>query len=81
MFGQLKKFMMAPGVSGDEGGIAAVIAKDIAPYVDSVDIDTMGNVIAFKKGHGEHPKKLMFAAYSPSKRAFTSSGSSSRPLI
>ncbi len=63
MFGQLKKFMMAPGVSGDEGGIAAVIAKDIAPYVDSVNIDTMGNVIAFKKGNGENPKKLMFAAH------------------
>ena len=26
MFGQLKKFVMAPGVSGDESGIAAVIA-------------------------------------------------------
>ena len=59
MFGQLKKFVMAPGVSGDESGIAAVIAKDIAPYVDSVNIDTMGNVIAFKKGNGENPKKLM----------------------
>ena len=63
MFGQLKKFVMAPGVSGDEGGISAVIAKDIAPYVDEVWNDAMGNLIAFKKGKGEHPKKLMFAAH------------------
>ncbi len=63
MFGQLKKFVMAPGVSGDEGGIAAVIKKDIAPYVDEVYSDAMGNVIAFKKGKGENNKKLMFAAH------------------
>lgn len=63
MFGQLKKFVMAPGVSGDEGSISAVIAKEIAPYVDEVYSDAMGNLIALKKGKGENPKKLMFAAH------------------
>ena len=63
MFAQLKKFIYAPGVSGDEGNISAVIAADIAPYVDKVYTDAMGNLYAFKKGKGKHPKKLMFAAH------------------
>ncbi len=63
MFVQLKKFMMADGVSGDETNVSAVIAADIAPYVDEVYNDAMGNLIAFKKGKGENPKKLMFAAH------------------
>ncbi len=63
MFTELKKFMMADGVSGDEGGIASVIAAEIAPYVDEISTDAMGNLIAFKKGTGKNPKKLLFAAH------------------
>jgi putative aminopeptidase len=63
MFAQLKKFVYAHGVSGDEENISSVIASDIAPYVDKVYTDAMGNLIAFKKGKGENPKKLMFAAH------------------
>lgn len=63
MFAQLKKFVYAHGVSGDEEDISSVIASDIAPYVDKVYTDAMGNLIAFKKGKGENPKKLMFAAH------------------
>lgn len=63
MFAQLKKFVMPAGVSGDEGEISAVLAAEIAPYVDDVYSDAMGNLIAFKKGNGENPKKLMFAAH------------------
>ncbi|MBQ9748543.1 MAG: M20/M25/M40 family metallo-hydrolase [Clostridia bacterium] len=63
MFVQLKKFMMADGVSGDEKNVSAVIAAEIAPYVDEVYSDAMGNLIALKKGRGENPKKLMLAAH------------------
>ena len=38
MFTELKKFVMADGVSGDEGNIADVIAAEIAPYVDEIKI-------------------------------------------
>lgn len=58
----LRKFMLAQGVSGDEGDIAALIAKEIAPYVDEVYTDAMGSLIAHKKGR-EGAKKLMFAAH------------------
>ena len=51
------------GVSGDEGDISAVLAAEIAPYVDKVYNDALGNLIAFKKGKGKKPKKLMFAAH------------------
>ncbi len=63
MFTELKKFMMADGVSGDEAGVASVIAAEIAPYVDDISTDAMGNLIAFKKGTGENPKKVLFAAH------------------
>ena len=63
MFAQLKKFILASGVSGNEKGISSVIAADIAPYVDEVYSDAMGNLIAHKKGSSENAKKLMFAAH------------------
>ena len=58
----LRKFMVAQGVSGDEGEIASLIAKEIAPYVDEVYTDAMGSLIAHKKGR-KGAKKLMFAAH------------------
>jgi len=58
----LRKFMLAQGVSGDEGEIADLIAKEIAPYVDEVYKDAMGSLIAHKKGR-DGAKKLMFAAH------------------
>jgi len=63
MFTQLKKIVMPIGVSGDEGEISSVLASEIAPYVDKVYNDALGNLIAFKKGKGKNPKKLMFAAH------------------
>ena len=63
MFTQLRKIVMPIGVSGDEGEISSVLAAEIAPYVDKVYNDALGNLIAFKKGKGKKPKKLMFAAH------------------
>ncbi len=63
MFTELKKFVMADGVSGDEAGIRAVLAAEMKPYVDEIRTDAMGNLICFKKGAGKNPKKVMFAAH------------------
>ena len=63
MFTELRKIVMPIGVSGDEGEVSAVIAAEIAPYVDKVYSDALGNLIAFKKGKGKKPKKLMLAAH------------------
>ena len=56
----LNKLTQAYGVSGRENEICALIEREAKKYCDEVYTDTMGNLIAHKKGGG---KKLMFAAH------------------
>lgn len=60
MFELLETLCMTPAPSGCEKRIRELIEKEISPFVDSVETDVMGNLIAHKKGNG---KKLMFAAH------------------
>lgn len=53
----LKQF----GPSGSETKIAEEIVKQIKPYADEIEIDTLGNVIALKKG--TRLGKMMLAAH------------------
>lgn len=46
----LRKLSNAHGISGSEESVAEVIRGEIAPYVDEIKKDTMGNLIAVKKG-------------------------------
>lgn len=62
MYTLIRDMMKPLGVSGRESGIAEVIKAKIAPYVDEVSVDALGNVIAHKKGPAG-AKKLMFAAH------------------
>lgn len=48
----LEKLCNASGPSGYEGEVREIIKKEIAPYVDEIKIDRMGNIIAHKKGTG-----------------------------
>jgi putative aminopeptidase FrvX len=48
------------GVSGNEEEIRDVIKGEIQDKVDNIEIDTLGNLIAVKKGKG---KKIMVAAH------------------
>ena len=63
MFNLTKKILKPVSVSGREEAVVGVIAEEIAPYVDSLTTDAMGNLIAFKAGVGENKKKVMFAAH------------------
>ncbi len=63
MFNLTKKILKPVSVSGREEAVVGVIAEEIAPYVDSLHTDAMGNLIAFKAGVGENKKKVMFAAH------------------
>ena len=56
----LKELLTAPGISGYEEDVAAVMKRELKKTCDSVKIDNFGNVIA-KKGKG--PKKIMIAAH------------------
>ena len=60
LFERLTQLTGAFGPSGCEDGVRQVISEQIAPYVDEYRVDTMGNLIAHKKGPG---KKLMFSAH------------------
>lgn len=49
------------GPAGDEGDICAFIAQEAEPFCDSITIDIMGNLIAYRKGN--NGKKIMFSAH------------------
>ena len=57
----LKRMIDTLSVTGNEEKLAELIISEIAPYVDSVEKDVMGNVIALKKGKCQ--KKLMLSAH------------------
>ena len=63
MYQTLKELIKVQGVSGREGAIAKTIADKIAPYVDEVSTDALGNLIALKKGSGKGKKKHMLCAH------------------
>jgi endoglucanase len=48
----LKNLSEAIGVSGDEGRVRAVVLDAIQEHVDRLKVDTMGNLLAFKRGTG-----------------------------
>ena len=59
----LKQLCGTGGISGDEKSVRELIINEITPYVESIKIDAMGNVIAFKKGKKDAIKKLMVSAH------------------
>ena len=60
MFDLLKKLTQITGVSGNEEEIRNVIIEEIKDKVDEITVDTLGNLIAVKKGSG---KRIMVAAH------------------
>jgi endoglucanase len=58
----LKELTGINGVSGNEGKVREFIKNQIKGYVDSMKVDSMGNLIAYKKGRtGKH--KIMLSAH------------------
>ncbi|MBE5786748.1 MAG: M42 family metallopeptidase [Clostridiales bacterium] len=55
----LRQATAIPGVTGNEGAVAAFIADAFRPFVDEVEITPLNCVIAHKKGNG--PKVLICA--------------------
>jgi endoglucanase len=56
-----QKLAAAFGPSGQEGEVAGIIAEYAKPYMDEVYTDTLGNLIAVKRGAGK--AKVMFSAH------------------
>ena len=58
----LKKLADAPGVSGFEDEVRSIMINELENYVDEVEVDELGNMIATRKGK-EDGKKIMLAAH------------------
>lgn len=59
----LKQLSEAPGVPGREEAIRDIVLAELKGKVDSLSVDAMGNVIAFKKGSARNSQRIMFAAH------------------
>ncbi len=59
MIDQIRNLIQINGVSGNEGAVAAYIKKEILSYADKVYEDTLGNLVALRKGDG--PKVMVMA--------------------
>lgn len=55
----LKRLSETPGIPGREELIRAVVRELLSPYVEEIEVDRLGNVIAHKKGAG--PKVVVAA--------------------
>ncbi len=60
MFDLIKNLTNKFGVSGNEEDIREFIIGEIEKFVDTIEVDALGNLIAVKKGSG---KKIMAAAH------------------
>ncbi len=58
----LKELCETDGVSGCEGAVRAFIKEKITPYADSITVDSIGNIIAFKKGKNCN-KRVMLSSH------------------
>lgn len=60
----MKNLVLTPGISGFEGEIVDLIKNELENYVDELEKDLMGNIIAIKNGTGgENSPKVMIAAH------------------
>lgn len=58
----IQKLVEAYGPSGFEDNVRRLIQEEIEPYADEISVDTLGNLIARKKGNGDG-LKVMVAAH------------------
>lgn len=58
----LEKLTNAPGISGHEDEVREIIKAEVEPYVDEIEVDTMGNLMATKIGE-VGKARIMLAAH------------------
>ena len=55
----MRELSLAPGVSGSEEEIAKIIERELKDVADTIERDSMGNIIATKKGEKKAPKVML----------------------
>ena len=51
----------APGPSGFENPVREIMKRELSPFVDSLDTDGMGSLIAIKNGPSSSPNIMLSA--------------------
>ncbi len=59
----LSELTALSGVSGNENAVRSYIRKKIEPVFDRIEVDSMGNLMAFKAGKNNPDKTLMLCAH------------------
>ncbi|MBC7260930.1 MAG: M42 family peptidase, partial [Chloroflexi bacterium] len=61
----LKKLSEASGVSGYETNVRELVREEFSQYADQIRVDTMGNLIALKRGETAQPprRSIMLAGH------------------
>ncbi len=59
MIDQIRELVQQKGVSGNENAVSTYIKNAILPYADKVYTDTLGNLVALRKGDG--PRVMLMA--------------------
>ncbi len=60
----LEKLSRARGVAGHEGEVRAILREELAPHVEALTVDSIGNLIVRKGGSGDSRKhRVMLAAH------------------
>ena len=57
----MRELSLTPGISGNEKEIAEIIERELSDVADSVEYDSMGNLIATKKGEKKAPTVMLAA--------------------
>ncbi len=60
-FELLKRICECPGIPSREDAIRKLVAAEIKPLVDTLEADSMGNLIGFKKGASDGPRVMVAA--------------------
>ena len=63
MIEELRRLCSISGVSGREEKIREYILSQVQPFADDIRVDSMGNLLVFKKGSLTPKKRIMFAAH------------------
>jgi Cellulase M and related proteins len=56
----MKRLSVASGISGFEGEVRDIIRSELEGHVDEIEEDSLGNIIAVKRGSGP---SIMLAAH------------------
>ncbi len=62
-YGLLKRLSEAPGVPGREEAIRELISRELEGVVDSLETDTLGNLIAVKTSKKKKAKRVLVSAH------------------